>query len=95
MRKSIAILVFVIAFVAIIFIAAEPAMAQCAMCKESVANSEEGAGLASRLNAAVLILLLPAVAMFVGLFGVFYRYRNPQDREPQRFVPSASVSSDE
>jgi hypothetical protein len=74
-------MILLIAIVAVIFIAAEPALAQCAMCKESVANSEEGAGLSSRLNIAVLVLLLPAVAMFVGLFGVFYRYRNPQDRE--------------
>ncbi|MEW6212932.1 MAG: hypothetical protein AB1631_31705 [Acidobacteriota bacterium] len=84
MKKSIAIMIVLIALVAIVSIAASPALAQCAMCKESVANSEEGTSLASRLNLAVVILLLPAVAMFVGLFGVFYRYRNPQDEPTER-----------
>lgn len=84
MRRIGVILILVIALVAVILIAAEPSLAQCAMCKESVANSEEGASLASRLNMAILVLLVPAVAMFVGLFGVFYRYRNPQDEPPER-----------
>ena len=84
MKKSSAILILVIALAAVLLIAAEPALAQCAMCKESIANSEEGASLSSRFNMAVLVLLLPAVAMFVGLFGVFYRYRNPQDEAPGR-----------
>ncbi len=93
--KKISLVIFALALVALIFIATEPALAQCAMCKESVSNSEEGAGLASRLNAAILVLLVPAVAMFVGLFGVFYRYRNPQDAEPQPFDHGASPSGDE
>jgi hypothetical protein len=82
MKKRIAIMIVLIAMVALI--ASEPAFAQCAMCKEAISNSEEGASLASRLNAAILVLLIPAVGMFVGLFGVFYRYRNSQDESQER-----------
>lgn len=82
MKKNIAIMIVLIAMIA--FIAAEPALAQCAMCKEAISNSEEGASLASRLNAAILVLLVPAVGMFVGLFGIFYRYRNSQDEPKER-----------
>jgi hypothetical protein len=77
-KKLFAVMFLVIALAA----AAETALAQCAMCKESVAASDKAATLSSGLNLAVLVLLLPAVAMFVGLFGVFLRYRNPQDKSP-------------
>jgi cytochrome c biogenesis factor len=81
MKKAGAIIVFLIF---VILIASDTSLAQCAMCKESVANSEEAAALSSRVNLAVAVLLLPAVAMFVGLFGVIYRYRNPQHCPQER-----------
>lgn len=56
------------------------ARAQCAMCKQSLESSSDAAAFASGLNLAVLVLLVPAVVMFAGIFGVFYRYRNPSDR---------------
>jgi hypothetical protein len=58
----------------------EPALAQCAMCKESVASSTEGASAAGWLNLAVLVLLIPPVAIFAGIFGLIYRMRNVQGR---------------
>jgi hypothetical protein len=51
---------------------AEPAFAQCAMCKEALANSEAAAS-AKQFNFAILILLVPPVAMFFGIFGLIYR----------------------
>lgn len=72
--------VLLIAIMAIVLIVAPfaPALAQCAMCKESLANSANAATLTRGLNMAVLVLLVPPVAIFAGIFGVFYRYRNIQ-----------------
>ena len=50
-----------------------PALAQCAMCKEALANSAEGAATAKQFNLAILVLLLPPVVMFFGIFGMIYR----------------------
>ena len=60
--------------------AAEPACAQCAMCKTAIENSTDAAAAIKGLNLAALVLLIPPVAIFAGLFGVFYRYRNVQGR---------------
>jgi hypothetical protein len=60
--------------------AADPAMAQCAMCKAAIENSTDAAAASKGLNLAALVLLIPPVSIFAGLFGVFYRYRNVQGR---------------
>jgi hypothetical protein len=52
---------------------ADSAVAQCAMCKESLANSTEAAAAAKNFNLAILVLLVPPVLMFAGLFGMIYR----------------------
>ena len=66
--------------VGLLFAAAEPAFAQCAMCKTAIENSTDAVAASRGLNLAALVLLIPPVAIFVGLFGVFYRYRNVQGR---------------
>jgi hypothetical protein len=53
-----------------------PAMAQCPMCRASVEGSPEAAAATSQWNIAVLVLLVPPVAMFVGMFVLICRYRN-------------------
>jgi heme/copper-type cytochrome/quinol oxidase subunit 3 len=73
------ILTFSVA-VGVMLVASEPAFAQCAMCKEAIANSADAAAASKGLNLAALVLLIPPVMMFAGLFGVFYRYRNVQGR---------------
>jgi hypothetical protein len=60
--------------------AADPACAQCAMCKAAIENSSDAVAASKGLNLAALVLLIPPVAIFAGLFGVFYRYRNVQGR---------------
>ena len=55
---------------------AQPAWAQCAMCKAALESSAEGRSSASQLNLGILVLLIPPVAIFSGLFGLIYRYRN-------------------
>ena len=56
---------------------AEPALAQCAMCKAS-AQGLDGAG-ARNLNYAVVVLLCPPVAIFCALFVAAYKRRDPPD----------------
>jgi hypothetical protein len=55
-----------------------PSLAQCAMCSASVQNSTDAEAASKTLDLAALILLVPPVTIFAGLFGVFYRFRNVQ-----------------
>jgi hypothetical protein len=57
-------------------LAVEPALAQCPMCKQAVEASSDAESISNGLNLAVLVLLIPPVAIFAAIFGVFYRYRN-------------------
>jgi len=50
---------------------AEPAWAQCAMCRGSVQNAVFSRG----LNLGVLVLLTPPIAIFCSIFIVAYRHR--------------------
>lgn len=66
--------------VCVILLAFEPGFAQCAMCKQTLENSENAAA-ARGTNAAILVLFLPPVLMFIGIFGLIYRSRNKQNGE--------------
>jgi hypothetical protein len=60
------------------------AFAQCAMCKASV-QAQANASLdpqaaAQTFNLAVLVLLIPPVVLFVGLFLLLLRYRKGAER---------------
>lgn len=73
-----------IAFAVGVFaLAADAAFAQCAMCKAAIESSSNAAAASKGLNLAALVLLIPPVSIFAGLFGVFYRYRNVQGRKEQ------------
>ena len=74
------ILVLGFALIFLLAAACEPALAQCPMCKQAVANSAEAESAARGLNLAILILLAPPVLIFAGIFGVIYRHRNIQDK---------------
>ena len=67
--------------VALMLAAADQTFAQCAMCKAAIESSTDVAAASKGLNLAALVLLLPPVTIFAGLFGVFYRYRNVQGRQ--------------
>lgn len=54
--------------------AAAPVYAQCSMCRTALAASSEAA--VRGFNLAIIVLLVPPVAIFVGIFAVGYRYRN-------------------
>ena len=68
-----------IIFVALLVLGSESALAQCAMCKEALANSAEAAATAKQFNLAILVLLLPPVLMFFGIFGMIYRSGKSED----------------
>jgi hypothetical protein len=68
---------------ALIFAACAPeAAAQCAMCKTSASNLEPGG--VRNLNLAVLLLLVPPVAIFCGFFIAAYRRREPPGDDRRR-----------
>ena len=73
-------LIFAVA-VAVVLAAADATFAQCAMCKAAIESSTNAAAASKGLNLAALVLLVPPVSIFAGLFGAFYRYRNVQGRK--------------
>lgn len=81
MRFKITLRGLTLALGALVYVAtqAASALAQCAMCKASVqagANaSANPQAVADTLNLAVLVLLIPPVLIFSGLFIALLRYR--------------------
>ena len=71
--------------VLLIALVSVPAVAQCAMCGSSVGNSADAEAASRTLDLAVMILLVPPVTIFAGLFGIFYRFRNVQGGRARRF----------
>jgi flagellar basal body-associated protein FliL len=78
MRRSIWILIIALV---ILLLAVGPAWAQCAMCKQTIENAANAKQAAQSLNLAILVLFIPPVAMFVGIFTLFYRFRNVQGKQ--------------
>ena len=78
--KNVRIFLMFTVAVALVLAVGDPAFAQCAMCKTAIENSTDAVAASKGLNLAALVLLIPPVAIFAGLFGVFYRYRNVQGR---------------
>lgn len=60
---------------------ASTALAQCAMCRASLGNSTEAPSLSGGMNLAVLVLLIPPVALFCAFFIVAYRLRKAPGEE--------------
>jgi hypothetical protein len=71
----------VIAAVALVLLVLEPAaFAQCAMCRASLAGSNN-ALFVRNLNIGVLVLLVPPVTIFCSIFVVLKRHRRAEDTE--------------
>ena len=60
------------------FVAPHTAAQGCAMCYQSAAAS--GAAGRAALRHGILVLLVPAIGLFLGTFALIYRRRNPADR---------------
>lgn len=61
---------------AILLGAPSAALAQCAMCREAAAQS----GAEKALNLAILVLLIPTLVLFIGVF--VYALRRKDEPEP-------------
>jgi hypothetical protein len=48
------------------------------MCRSTLENSAEAARVASNMNLAVIVLLVPPVLIFSGIFALFYRHLKRQ-----------------
>ncbi|PYP89511.1 MAG: hypothetical protein DMF61_02245 [Blastocatellia bacterium AA13] len=60
--------------VAVVAVNAASTPAQCAMCKAVVEGSPDSA--VNGINLAVVVLLLPPVAIFAGVFVFIFKHRN-------------------
>jgi hypothetical protein len=58
----------------------DSALAQCAMCKTALENSTDAEAASRGLSLAALVLLVPPVTIFTGLFVAIYRFRNVQGK---------------
>ena len=64
-------------FVVVLLTAAQPDFAQCAMCRASLAGSNNAAFIRN-LNLGVLVLLVPPVAIFCSIFVVLKRRKGEE-----------------
>ena len=87
-KRTIRLTVFAAGLVSTLLAWSVPVLAQCAMCKNAVTGSPDAARLSQSLNFAVLVLLIPPVLIFCGIFVVAYRYRK------SRGTAEAQPSSD-
>ena len=55
----------------------------CPICRSSIANSDHAKELSQTIDSAILVLLLPTLAIICGLIGLVYKYRQPEGDEPQ------------
>jgi hypothetical protein len=71
--------ILLIVLVGLAILTLEPAgSAQCAMCRASLAGSNN-AHFIRNLNIGILVLLVPPVAMFCSIFIVLKRHRKQED----------------
>jgi len=64
---------------AVIIAAAPTRIFACPMCKASVAHAENAGELASTINTAILILLVPALALIGAMVKLVFKYRHYQN----------------
>ena len=72
------ILLLLVFAAAIMLAGLDSAFAQCSMCKATIENSTDAAAASKGLSFASLVLLVPPITIFTGLFVSIYRYRNVQ-----------------
>jgi hypothetical protein len=73
--------IFVVGLVAVVLLAAAPeGFAQCAMCRASLAGSNN-ATFIRNLNIGVLVLLVPPVTIFCSIFVVLRRRKDERSND--------------
>ena len=78
-RRHLWLALWACAAVAVVLAAGHDAAAQCSLCRSALAGAPEAAKLSARLNLAVLVLLIPPVAIFCGIFYAMFRQRKAGD----------------
>ncbi len=66
---------------AFLIAAAGQAFAQCSMCRTAAAAQAQAAG---TINTAIVILLVPALVLFSGVFLLVFRSAAPEEREDRQ-----------
>ncbi|HEX8847883.1 MAG TPA: hypothetical protein VF791_24795 [Pyrinomonadaceae bacterium] len=61
--------------VAILLVATVSGAAQCSLCRSALSGSPTGVRLSKSLNLAILVLLIPPVMIFCGIFLAAFKYR--------------------
>jgi uncharacterized membrane protein len=85
-RRKIKTVLIAAGVILIVLALSIPALAQCAMCKTGLAGSPEAKKLAESLNLAVIVLLIPPVMIFCGIFLAAFRRMRKSD-ETERTLP--------
>ena len=80
------------AVVAVLLAAGQTVSAQCAMCRSALAGAPEAAKLSARLNLGVLVLLVPPVAIFCGIFYTVLRQRKSNE-EPSEMNDGTPIKT--
>jgi hypothetical protein len=79
--RSVIKIALIVAIVALSVVASEPiGLAQCSMCRASLAGSGNAAFI-KQFNLGVLVLLVPPVAMFCSIFVILRRANVSDDAE--------------
>lgn len=65
--------------IALLLVSISPSQAQCAMCRSALSGSPTGAKLSQSFNFAILVLLIPPVMIFCGIFLAAFKYRKAAD----------------
>src|ERR1051325_1710131 len=68
MRTRARMIIRTLGCAALTAVSSSAALAQCAMCRAAVASSADSAARASGMNLAVMVLLIPPLAMFCAFF---------------------------
>ena len=71
------------AAIAVLLAAGQTVSAQCAMCRSALAGAPEAARLSAQLNLGVLVLLVPPVAIFCGIFYATFRKLKSRDESEE------------
>ena len=78
-RRHLWLALAALAAAAILLAAGPTVSAQCSLCRSALAGAPEAAKLSARLNLAVLVLLIPPVAIFCGIFYAVFRQRKSRE----------------
>lgn len=78
-KRTVKFVLLAAALWAALLVASLQAVAQCAMCKNAITGSPNAAKLAQNFNFAILVLLVPPVIIFCGVFIVAYKHRKAHE----------------